>query len=388
MPPPMWQNTQGQHQHLQQLFHQPSDCVSNIGVGRQRASTMTDQLLNLSHPSSSIVISPATATSDTQDYFTYLSAQNQNHSINIQTSSPPPVHISTPEIRIPEIRLAPPNNDDVIPSPEFTDRQENCFWYSTASNALGRSRGRSTSAHSLAPPSILSEADDSSFFSARQSFEISPSNSFDHQNQLMSAIMGIPRLQDNLTASNDTQLNIPIHEGGISSLLYPNMSPRHYRENSDYSYNSKHYIGASSSDNTINIIDMIGQVLLPTLQGWSQKTFFSKISAVAAAPLVMIFTLTLPVAEVDQVKVDDIEVTEDCNDLDITGIRNNSTIEPQNYLSVPTAVSDNELLTEGKLLIDDIDTKQGWNKHLLVIQSVISSAFIFGVLAGTRETST
>ncbi|KAG2200287.1 hypothetical protein INT47_000280 [Mucor saturninus] len=379
MPPPMWQNTQGQHLHNQQPFHQPSSYDNSIGVGRQRASTMTDQLLTLSQPSSSIIISPA-ALSDTQDYFTYLSAQNQTHSINIQTSSPPPPLLA-PEIRIPEIRLAPPNNDIIIPSPEYMDHQGTYFWYSPTSPAIGRSRGRSTSAHSLAPPSILSEADDSSFFSARQSFEISPSNSFDHQNQLMSAIMGIPKLQDNVTVSNDAKLNIPINEGVISSLLYPNISSRHYRENSDYSYNSKHYIGASSPYTSVYIIDSIAQVLLPTLQGWSQKSIFSKISALAAAPIVMIFTLTLPVAEVDQVKVDDIEVIEDCSDIDTTVVRNNVTIEQQNYLSVPTGVSDSELLlAEGKVLIDDFDTKQGWNKHLLMIQSVIGSAFIFGVL--------
>lgn len=387
MPPPMWQNSQGQQQHHhQQLFHQQNDCVGIIGAGRQRASTMTDQLLTLSEPSSSIIISPA-AVSDTQDYFTYLSAQNQNNFINIQSSSPPPAQISTPEIRIPEIRLAPPNNDDIIPSPEYLDRQGNNFWYSPTSPVVGRSRGRSTSAHSLVPPSILSEIDDSSFFSARQSFEISPSNSFDHQNQLLSAIMGISRQQgdneDHAIVYNDAlQLNIPNNEGDITSLLYPNKSPHHYRENSDYSFNSKHYINVSSSHSWAYIIDEIAQIMLPTLQGWKQKSMFSKMSALVATPLVLIFTLTLPVAEVEQVQVDDIEVTEDDNDQEVITINNNPTIAIQNYLSVPTAVSENDLLAEGKVLIDDVDTRQGWNKYLLIIQSVISTTFIFGVLAG------
>lgn len=380
MPPPTWQNTQGK----QQLPYQLNDCVGRIGAGRQRASTMTDQLSFLSHPSTSVVIS-SEAVSDTQDYFTYLSAQNQNQSINIQSSSPPLEQVLAPEIRIPEIRLAPPNNDARVPSPEYADRQGKYFWYSPTSPAIGRSRDRSISAHSLAPPSIISEVDDSPFFSARQSFEISPSNSFDHQNQLMSAIMGIPKQRETTGdgPSDVLQLHVPSHEGGISSLLYPNMSPRHYREISDFSYSSKNYINNTSSPyNWAYSIDVIGQALLPTLQEWRQKSMFSKMSALAAAPLVLIFTMTLPVAEVEQVQVDDIEVAQDIHDQYVTASHNNLTIGPQNYLSVPTTASENEFSTDGKILIDDIDTKQGWNKHLLVIQSAISTTFIFGVFAG------
>ncbi|KAI9306990.1 hypothetical protein BJ944DRAFT_238252 [Cunninghamella echinulata] len=52
----------------------------------------------------------------------------------------------------------------------------------------------------------------------------------------------------------------------------------------------------------------ICHILFPTLQDWSSKTFFSKFSSLIALPLVFIFTVTLPVVESDDIKVDDYEV--------------------------------------------------------------------------------
>lgn len=375
MPPPMWQNSQGRI-HQQQT--QPNEVFSTEGNGRQRASTMTDKLLTLS----------AVSAQETQDYFTYLSAHNQHQFINIQSSSPPQLSVQTPEMTIPEIRLAPPNsNENRIPSPEYIDIRNNQFW--PTSPVVGRSRGQST--HSLAPPSILSDVDDSAFYSCRQSFEISPSDSFDHQNKLLSAIMNIPRHQEESECQSHSsvfqdvlQLNIPNNEGGVSSLLYPtnnNPSLYHYRENSDYSFNSKccHHRPPTRYSKWYLILEELIQVVLPTLQGWKEKSFFSKVSSLAAAPLVLVFTVTLPVAEIEQVKVDDIEVIEILVNED-EGISTNKSKDPKNYLSVP--VAENDVLTETKVIIDDVDTRQGWNKYLMVLQSVISTTFLFGVFAG------
>lgn len=194
----------------------PPMCRSPSSTGRQRASTIE------------------------QDYFTCISSQ-QPHMI---------IH-SPPSPGIPEIRLAPPDEN----------------WLTVQRN-------------SLAPPSIFSENEN--FVSARQSFD---------------------------------------HE---------------------------------------RIIELDGvrlsQLLFPTLQEWSQKTFLSRLSALAAAPFVFIFTVTLPVAELDEIKVDDIEV-EDEED----GVKTS-------YLSVPV----NE---------DHVDTKQGWNKQLLIVQCLVSPMFIFSIFA-------
>ncbi|KAI8644695.1 Sodium/calcium exchanger protein-domain-containing protein [Parasitella parasitica] len=186
------------------------------------------------------------------------------------------------------------------------------------------------SVHSLAPPSVISDYD--LFVSARQSFELGPSsaNPSFHKN-LAEHIMSAGMAHDPLF------LEPP-------SLL---------------------------------------QTLFPTLQDWSQKSSFSKLSAVAALPLVFVFTLTLPVAEIDQIKVDDIEVLDDDDDGD-NGHEEENIIS---YLSVPTAgatataASGHDL---AKVMVDDIDTKQGWNKQLLMVQCVISTAFILCVFAANK----
>jgi hypothetical protein len=437
MPPPMWQSLQGcqqlqPHQHYhsstqqQHLYPQSNEIAGRVGMGRQRASTMTDKLITVPVPSassSSIAISPAAPdTTGTQDYFTYLSAQNNHtpHFINIQSSSPPPFipQVDTSEITIPEIRLAPPqNNEDRISSPEFITAH---LWHSNSPtspvydlNNNCRSRSNSTAAHSLAPPSsvLLENDDNASFFSAQQSlFEISPSNSFDHQNQLLFALINNARHEDRHYAATGSpfivtdmpHLNIPSLDqhrnevSDLSSLLYSsNRSFHHHsRDNSDYySLNSKHFYpsisniaaaGSSASSSNWNyIIDEIAQVLLPTLQGWKSKSFFSKISALVAAPLVLIFTLTLPVAEIEQIKIDDIEVAENDNEEEeVIVATTDANDNTKNYLAVPTALSDNDLVAAGKVVVDDVDTRQGWNKYLLILQSVVSTTFIFSVLAG------
>jgi hypothetical protein len=327
--------------------------VERIGLGRQRAFTMTDRLP---------VVSQRVNIPETQDYFTYLSAQQHQHSINIQSSSPPAIitQLQTPEITIPEIRLAPPannmDNDDRVPLPNNNSN-------------LSRSRGNST--HSLAPPnSIFSENESTSFFSARQSFELSASNSFDDQNQLLSIIMNVPQQQQQGASQETSQLNIPIET-----------QHHHYRHHSEYSFSSSKHFNTTWHD----IFDEIAQVMLPTLQGWKEKSLFSKLSALAAAPLVLIFTLTLPVAEIDQIKVDDVEVIDQFMDgeEEVVVVTNsnimNSTLGVNDYLPIPTVASEHDF--SGKVVVDELDIRQGWNKHLLMIQSVVSTVFLFGVFA-------
>jgi hypothetical protein len=195
------------------------------------------------------------------------------------------------------------------------------------------------SLHSLAPPSVISDYD--LFVSARQSFELSPSSA---------AIASIA------TPSFHKHLADHIMTSGMAheSLLLESPS--------------------------------LLETLFPTLQDWNQKSLFSKLSALAALPLVFIFTLTLPVAEINQIKVNDIEVIDDYND--DNGVDDQNEERTINYLSVPTAAaaaaaisaSDHDL--PAKCMVDDIDTKQGWNKQLLMIQCIISTVFILTVFAG------
>ncbi|KAI8065576.1 Sodium/calcium exchanger protein-domain-containing protein [Gongronella butleri] len=48
--------------------------------------------------------------------------------------------------------------------------------------------------------------------------------------------------------------------------------------------------------------------LFPPMHGWATKTTFAKLSSLVALPLVFVFTLTLPVVESDDIRIDDMEV--------------------------------------------------------------------------------
>jgi sodium/potassium/calcium exchanger 6 len=99
------------------------------------------------------------------------------------------------------------------------------------------------------------------------------------------------------------------------------------------------------------------QFLFPTLFDWEEKSLFSKLSSVIAAPLVFIFTITLPVADI-MYQVDEKEQQEE-----IVAVRNND-------------VEDDE----EELTVIEQDVKQVWNQPLFVLQSFISPLFIFTVL--------
>ncbi|KAG1466867.1 hypothetical protein G6F56_004608 [Rhizopus delemar] len=120
-------------------------------------------------------------------------------------------------------------------------------------------------------------------------------------------------------------------------------------------------------------------ILFPTLQGFYEKSTFSKMNAIIAAPLVLIFTLTLPVAELKENRLD-IVLNDEASDMHHTS----PALPVSSYLSVPLSesnISVNEI--KPVIITGDIDAKQGWNRQLLSIQSVFSLTFAFGLAAGS-----
>ncbi|KAG1223151.1 hypothetical protein G6F68_020426 [Rhizopus microsporus] len=71
-------------------------------------------------------------------------------------------------------------------------------------------------------------------------------------------------------------------------------------------------------------------ILFPTMQDWSSKTSFAKLNALIAVPIVLILTLTLPVTEAEDVKVDDNEIGDEAEPVVVIN---------KNYLPVPTSES-------------------------------------------------
>ncbi|KAI8143011.1 Sodium/calcium exchanger protein-domain-containing protein [Fennellomyces sp. T-0311] len=118
----------------------------------------------------------------------------------------------------------------------------------------------------------------------------------------------------------------------------------------------------------------IFQTMFPTLQGWQDKTTFSKFSSLVALPLVLVFTLTLPVAE--DVQVDDIEVAVDAM----------HEVNPsKGYLTVPplSANPDDDHMSiqeEEMVLEEDEGPVMPWCRWLLATQAVMATTFVFGVM--------
>ncbi|KAG1060746.1 hypothetical protein G6F42_027879 [Rhizopus arrhizus] len=155
------------------------------------------------------------------------------------------------------------------------------------------------------------------------------------------------------------------------------------------------------------ILDDVCCTLFPTLQDWSSKTAFAKLSALVAVPLVLIFTLTLPVAEGDEVKVDDIEVlapattNEPQANQQMVVVTSSSaggetptaaaamptTTTPaasKSYLTVPTSErSISELNTDEDLplLIEGDEGQLSWCRWLVAAQAICSTTFVTSVMA-------
>ncbi|KAG0174718.1 hypothetical protein DFQ30_003188 [Apophysomyces sp. BC1015] len=123
------------------------------------------------------------------------------------------------------------------------------------------------------------------------------------------------------------------------------------------------------------VVQDVWQTLFPTLQDWGQKSLSSRLSSVVAAPLVLLFTLTLPVAESENIKVDDIEVINDevlPNEIFVGGNKN--------YLTVPASQIEcaEDVLS---IIEEDMGTNREWCQWLLAVQAIFSCLFVFVVMA-------
>ncbi|KAG0170168.1 hypothetical protein DFQ29_009412 [Apophysomyces sp. BC1021] len=113
------------------------------------------------------------------------------------------------------------------------------------------------------------------------------------------------------------------------------------------------------------VVQDVWQTLFPTLQDWGQKSLSSRLSSVVAAPLVLLFTLTLPVAESENIKVDDIEVI-------------NDEVLP-NEIFVGECAEDVLSIIE-----EDMGTNREWCQWLLAVQAIFSCLFVFVVMASNE----
>lgn len=265
----------------------------------------------------------ALTSSATQDYFTYLSTQQEPTAATTHTNDGQLESNGYPELIVPEIRLAPPTNDDEEQhSEEFYDCQHTpqySFYHSVRDQSC-------------------STLDCESYLTASQSYNelVSPTYSF--MDQCFSS-----SLTDNHMSALFEQEENAIEEEEITLI----------------------------------------QSLFPTLQDFRKKTTFSKVNAIIAAPFVLVFTLTLPVAELKEQKADDVLGFGEDSIEARQQQQSASTLAVNNYLSVP--LSDNETpFSEVKSVIitNEISTNQGCNSQLLALQSVFSSTFVFSLAAG------
>ncbi|KAI9007459.1 Sodium/calcium exchanger protein-domain-containing protein [Phycomyces nitens] len=121
-------------------------------------------------------------------------------------------------------------------------------------------------------------------------------------------------------------------------------------------------------DSIMSASQSIQKTLFPTLQFWDSKTTFAKISSLAAAPLVFLFTITLPVVEYN------------CTQKSSPSVPNSplSRNIDRNYLSVdnfePNYVDRDQESDELQ--------KVPWCRWLLALQAITSTTFITAVMAG------
>ncbi|KAI7868061.1 Sodium/calcium exchanger protein-domain-containing protein [Spinellus fusiger] len=127
--------------------------------------------------------------------------------------------------------------------------------------------------------------------------------------------------------------------------------------------------------NTFFIHQEIREMLFPTLQYWSEKTIFAKISAIFAVPIVLLFTLTLPVAECEEI-VKEIPISSACS---IQNDVKDSDRTSMVYLAVPHL---DEMYDSSFELNCTKSQQPRWCKWLLVLQTINSSVFVTVIMAG------
>ncbi|KAI7880523.1 hypothetical protein K492DRAFT_237219 [Lichtheimia hyalospora FSU 10163] len=127
-----------------------------------------------------------------------------------------------------------------------------------------------------------------------------------------------------------------------------------------------------------SVFDDVLPTLFPTLQNWHEKTTFAKLSSLVAAPVVLMLTVTLPVAE--DAQVDDVQVVTQEDD------ENGDTISNKGRLPVtPSGAEEDavETLSVGEDMVDGSITeeKTPWCRWLLATQAILATTFIFIVMA-------
>lgn len=198
--------------------------------------------------------------------------------------------------------------------------------------------------------------------------------------------------QQNNRLSNPTENNDdrPIPE---IRLAPPNLEEQQQNiDNVSIHVPLKHQDELKISVSISMVLDDVCCTLFPTLQDWSSKTAFAKLSALVAVPLVLIFTLTLPIAEGDEVKVDDIEVLAAANEpqtnqqiVAITSSAGETPTASKSYLTVPTSErSISELNADEDLpllLEEEGESQLGWCRWLVATQAICSTTFVTSVMA-------
>ncbi|KAI8364672.1 Sodium/calcium exchanger protein-domain-containing protein [Radiomyces spectabilis] len=335
---------QRQRSMPQQMWKRSSQLVApGVQRRRPRAFTTIDQL---------IAVTPEHCQSDNahgttgvaEDYFTYLSS----HQLPARKGQ---LALPGIDVTIPEIILAPPtaNENEVqrvyqrqepqpsflheshpLPSPQYLGQT-----YASSNSAASQSLSKPFySASSLIPPSTsFATSDYDIYVSARQSPEHSPSPSF----------------QDCRYLSPLTLKSISAECSSLSQLS-----------------GSGHFLKEAY------------QILFPTLRHWKEKTLFSQLSSLIAMPLVLLFTLTLPVAEADDVKIDGVEVLDDDS---LTPVPTADMPVMKGYLTVSPPQEEYTELPDTALDMEDENAQQGWCRWLLATQAIISMTFIFVVMA-------
>ncbi|KAI8992158.1 Sodium/calcium exchanger protein-domain-containing protein [Mycotypha africana] len=428
---PQSMHQQQQHQHVEsQVIAYPSN-YSAKSMGRQRSSTTAaaaadHRPLSSLSPSSMTVLSstpqthhinlPHSPSLAAGDYFTYLSLHNsqphfiQSHQKQEEETttilSQPPI---IPTINILEIQPSSAsiysNSYNHYMEDGFNDlRKQQQQQHNTS--LLNYHFDRQQTGKGLTPASPHT-SEYEHFVSARESPVISPSTSvlalqqYEQQPQ--------PRQQRQTGGEDEYCLSLkvpPLQQQQQTSASYS------LTKNSMF---IKYLTSSSTSKIIYLFLQDIIQLLFPTLEGWKEKDFFSKLNALASTPFILIFTLTLPVAESENIKMDDIEVVaRNCDILEEAVVQqqqfeeggkyhsrassnNNNTVHRNNrsYLSVnyATTVKSLPIVTPHQKVAetestkgvatymeeDNVDIQQGWNKHILIVQCIFSLLFIFGV---------
>ncbi|KAI8353617.1 Sodium/calcium exchanger protein-domain-containing protein [Choanephora cucurbitarum] len=152
------------------------------------------------------------------------------------------------------------------------------------------------------------------------------------------------------------------------------------------------------------MLDDVYRVLFPTLQDWSNKTWFAKLSAAVAVPLVLIFTVTLPVAEGNEVKVDDIEIIEQPSEAhtpqvivassapnallspvpfmpSMSSSSNQPNMSTKSYLAVPSSECDLNMVEDVPHILEDEEGQLAWCRWLVATQAICATTFVTSVMA-------